>query len=77
MNQTKLCHFRLGHTNLDRIHRLVTSEHLGSLDVAAFVVYEPCLEGEMTMRPFQGKKVKRANVVLDLVHIGSLRAYER
>ena len=33
VNQTQLWHLRLGHINLDRIHRLVTSGHLSPLDV--------------------------------------------
>ena len=34
VNQTQLWHLRLGHINLDRIHRLVTSGHL-SVDTLA------------------------------------------
>ena len=44
---------------MDRIHRLVTSGLLGSLDMTTLTVYEPCLKGKMTLKPFQGKKVKR------------------
>ena len=36
VNQTQLWHLRLGHINLDRIHRLVTSGHLSPLDVKHF-----------------------------------------
>ena len=66
VNQTQLWHLRLGHTNLDRIRRLVTSGHLSPLDVNALSVCEPCLEGKMTMRPFKAKGYK-AKEVLDLV----------
>ena len=38
VNQTQLWHLRLGHINLDRIHRLVTSGHLSPLDVNALPV---------------------------------------
>ena len=40
MNQTQLWHLRLGHINLDRIYRLVTSGHLSSLDVTALPIYK-------------------------------------
>ena len=55
VNKIVLWHLRLGHTNLDRIHRLVTSGHLGSLDVTALAVCEPYLEGKMTMRTFNAR----------------------
>ena len=67
VNQTQLWHLRLGHINLNRIHRLVTSGHLSPLDVNALPVCELCLEGKMTMRPFKAKGYK-AKEVLDLVH---------
>ena len=40
---------------------------ISPLDVIALPVYEPCLEGKMTMRPFKAKSY-RAKKVLDLVH---------
>ena len=55
VNQTQLWHLRLGHINLERICRLVTSGHLSPLDVTALPVCESCLEGKMTMRPFKAK----------------------
>ena len=67
LKQTQLWHLRLGHINLDRIHRLVTYGHFSPLDVNALPVCEPCLEGKMTMRPFKAKGY-RAKEVLDLVH---------
>ena len=67
VNQTQLWHLRLGHINLDRIHRLVTSGHLSPLGVNALPVYEPYLEGKMTIRLFKAKG-NRAKEVLDLVH---------
>ena len=67
VNQTQLWHLRLGHINLDRICRLVTSGHFSPLDVNALPVCEPCLEGKMTMRPFKAKGY-RVKEVLDFVH---------
>ena len=67
VNQTQLWHLRLGHINLDRIRRLVTSGHISPLDVNALPVCEPCLEGKMTMRSFKAKGY-RAKEVMDLVH---------
>ena len=43
------------------------SGHLSPLDVTSLLVCEPCLEGNMTMRPFKAKGY-RAKEVLDLVH---------
>ena len=68
INQTHLWHLRLGHINLDRIRRLVTSGHLSPLDVTSLPVCERCLEGKMTMRYFKAKDY-RAKKVLDLVHM--------
>ena len=44
INQAQLWHLRLGHINLDRIRRLVTSGHISPLNVIALSVCEPCLE---------------------------------
>ena len=67
VNQTHLWHLRLGHINLERIHRMVTGGLISPLDVTALSVCEPYLEGKMTMRPFKAKGY-RAKEVLDLVH---------
>ena len=67
VNQAQLWHLRLGHINIDRIHRLITSGHLSPLDVTSLPVCEPYLEGKMAMRPFKAK-VYRAKEVLDLVY---------
>ena len=67
VNQTQLWHLRLGHINLDRIRRLVTCGYLNPFDVNALLVYESCLEGKMTMRPFNAKG-HRVKELLDLVH---------
>ena len=57
VNQAQLWYLRLGHINIDRIRRLITSGHLSPLDVTALLVYEPCLEGKMTMRPFKARVI--------------------
>ena len=44
VNQTHLWHLRLGHINLERIHRMVTGGLLSPLDVTTLLVCEPCLE---------------------------------
>ena len=67
LNQTYLWHLRLGHVNLRRIQRLVSSGSLESLQVEPFPVCESCLEGKMTSRPFKAKG-NRANDVLELIH---------
>ena len=63
VNKTLFWHLRLGHINLDRIHRQVTSGHLSPLDVNALPVCEPCLEGKMTMRPFKAKGYRAKEVL--------------
>ena len=55
VNQAQLWHLRLGHLNIDRIRRLVTSRHLSPLDVNTLPVCEPCLEGKMIKRPFKAR----------------------
>ena len=67
VNQTHLWHFRLGHINLERIHRMVTGGLISPLDVTALPVCEPYLEEKMTMRPFKAIGY-RAKEVLNLVH---------
>ncbi|KAL8093711.1 hypothetical protein AgCh_035549 [Apium graveolens] len=56
-----------GHINLRRIQRLVVDGPLSSLAVEPFPVYESCLEGKMTNRPFKAKG-NRAKQLLELVH---------
>jgi len=54
-NPRKLWHLRLGHINRNRIDRLVKDGILPSLVVEPMPVYESCLEGKMTKRPFSSK----------------------
>ena len=69
VNQAQLWHLRLGHINLDRIHRLVTNGLLSPLDVTDLPICEPCLEGKITLRPFKAKG-NRFKEVLDMIHTG-------
>ena len=63
--ETYLLHLRLGHINIDRINRLVKDGPLR--EVGTLPVYESCLEGKMTKRPFSTKG-QRATHSLELVH---------
>ena len=62
-----LWHLRLGHINLNRIERLVKSNHLNQLEDNSLPPCESCLEGKMTRRSFIGKGL-RAKEPLELVH---------
>ena len=66
-NETYLWHLRLGHINPNRIHGLVKSGILTSLDFEPIPVCESCLEGKMTKRPFKAKGY-RSTKPLELVH---------
>ena len=54
-NEIYLWHLRLGHINIDRIERLVKNGPLRKSKVSTLPVYESCLEGKMTKRPFSAK----------------------
>ena len=58
---------RLGHINLNRIKKLVKEGFLGDLVLQLMEVYESCLEGKMTKRPFPVKG-NRTNAKLELVY---------
>ena len=62
-----LWHLRLGHINSKRIQRLIKDGLLEPLDFDKFPVYESCLEGKMTKRPFNAKG-RRAQELLELVN---------
>ena len=64
MDQTQLWHLRLGHINLNRIQRLVSSGILEHFKPTASRVCESCLEGKMSSRAFKAKGY-RAEDVLD------------
>ena len=63
-----LWHLCLGHINSNRIQRLVKDVFLEPLDFNEFPIYESCLEGKMTKRPFNAK-ANRANDLLELVYL--------
>ena len=50
-----LWHLRLGYINSNMIQRLVKDALLKPLDFNEFPVYDSCLEGKMTKRPFNAK----------------------
>jgi hypothetical protein len=56
-NEAYLQH-RLGHINSKRIQRLVNDGFLSPLDFQDYPVYESCLEGKMTKRPFFAKRIE-------------------
>ena len=58
---------RLGHINLNRINRLIKDSILDNLVLEPMPVYESCVKGKMTMRPFPPKG-SRSNDLLELVH---------
>ena len=68
INQTYLFHLRLGHINLSTIQRLVNPRILHSLIIIDLLIYETCIEGKMTKRPFttKGYRVKEC---FELVHV--------
>ena len=63
-----LWHLHLGHINSNRIQRMVKDGLLETLDFNEFPVYESCLEGKMTKRPFNAKGYKVKDL-LELVHL--------
>ena len=67
VNPTCLWHYRLGHIGVDRITRLVKDGPLDFLAVEDLPTCEPCLQGKMTKRPFDGKP-ERCTGTLDLIH---------
>ena len=64
-NETYLWHLRLGHISLDRINRLTNYGPLKDLSVGSLPIYESCLKGKMTKRPFTIKGL-RAEELLGL-----------
>ena len=54
-NDAYIWHLRLGHINSNRIQRLIKDGLLKPMDFDEFPVYESCLEGKMTKRPFNLK----------------------
>ncbi|KAL0282783.1 UNVERIFIED_CONTAM: hypothetical protein Sangu_2931400 [Sesamum angustifolium] len=61
-------HARLGHISQDRMKRLVDSKSLEIDNLDNLPVYESCLKGNMTRKPFIGQSTL-ANGLLDLIYI--------
>ena len=68
INQTQVCHLRLGHINLKRIQRLVSYGPLAFLNLEQLPLYQNCIQGKMTKRSFTIKGV-RVEGCLDLIHL--------
>ena len=68
INQTQVCHLRLGHINLKRIQRLVSCGPLAFLNLEQLPLYPNCIQGKMTKRSFIIKGV-RVEGCLDLMHL--------
>ena len=66
-NDADLWHLRLGYINPNIIQRLIKDGLLEPLDFDGFPIYESCLEGKMTKRPFNAKG-RRAQNLIELVH---------
>ena len=67
-NDAYLWHLRLGHINSNKIQKLIKDDLLELLDFDGFPICESCLEGKMTIRPFNAKG-RRAPELLELVHM--------
>ena len=63
----RACGISDGHIGVDRITRLVKDGPLDFLTVEDLPTCEPCLQGKMTKRPFNGKP-ERCTDTLDLKH---------
>ena len=65
--ETYLQYLRLSHISLDRINILRKDGPLRDLRVITLPIYESCIEGKITKRPFIAKGV-RAKEPLQLMH---------
>ena len=65
-NETCLWHLRLGHINIDRIERLTKDGPWREPRVGTLPVYEYCLKGKMTERPFLANG-ERAKTSLEII----------
>ena len=62
-----LLHLCLSHINSNRIQRLIKDGLLEPMKFDESPVYESCLKGKMTKRPFNAKG-RRAHDLLELIH---------
>ena len=66
-NDAYLWLLHLDHINSNKIQRLIKDGLLKPLDFDGFPIYESCLEGKMTKRPFNAKG-RRAQELQELVY---------
>ncbi|KAM1721711.1 hypothetical protein ACFX12_023214 [Malus domestica] len=67
VNQEKMWHLKLGHVNLDKIHKMSKDRYIRPLGNDQMGTCECCLKGKMTKSPFTGKG-ERATKILGLIH---------
>ncbi|KAM2616711.1 hypothetical protein TB1_033196 [Malus domestica] len=67
VNQEKMWHLKLGHVNLEKIHKMSKDGYIHPLGNDRMGTYECCLKGKMTKSPFTGKG-ERATEILGLIH---------
>ena len=79
INQTQLCHLRLGHIILKRIQRQESCGPLAFLNLKQLSPCQNYIQGKMTKRSFTAKEV-RPEGCLDLIHLdvcGSFSVHAR
>ncbi|KAM1381427.1 hypothetical protein ACFX2I_023028 [Malus domestica] len=67
VNQEKMWHLKLGHVNLDKIHKMSKDGYIRPLGNDQMGTCECCLKGKMTKSPFT-RKGERATEILGLIH---------
>ncbi|KAM1074315.1 hypothetical protein ACFX2B_019087 [Malus domestica] len=67
VNQEKMWHLKLGHVNLEKIHKMSKDGYIHPLGNDRMGTCECCLKGKMTKSPFTGKG-ERATKILGLIH---------
>ncbi|KAM1747093.1 hypothetical protein ACFX11_013661 [Malus domestica] len=67
VNQEKMWHLKLGHVNLEKIHKMSKDGYIHPLGNDRMGTCECCLKGKMTKSPFIGKG-ERATEILGLIH---------
>ncbi|KAM1690667.1 hypothetical protein ACFXTN_029554 [Malus domestica] len=67
VDQEKMWHLKLGHVNLDKIHKMSKDGYIRPLGNDKMGTCECCLKGKMTKSPFTGKG-ERATEILGLIH---------
>ncbi|KAM1546338.1 hypothetical protein ACFX10_046560 [Malus domestica] len=67
VNQEKMWHLKLGHVNLEKIHKMSKDGYIHPLGNDRMGTCECCLKGKMTKSPFTGKG-ERSTEILGLIH---------